>query len=842
MAMEKALYPAPEGEELENAIELEVLPEEEAEVETDADGNVVITFGSDPEEMPVDDVPFDDNLAEYYDDTELMELASDLVQGFVDDQKSREDWAKAYIKGLDLLGLKIEERSQPWEGAAGVFHPLLIESVIRFQAQAMGELFPASGPARTKTVGEGSTEKTRRAGRVEDELNYLLTEEMEEYRDELEQMLFRLPLAGSSFKKVYFDSLRKRPVAVFVPAEDFVLSYGASNLSTCDRYTHVMRENESDVAKLQLSGFYRDVELSEPTAEYSDIQEKYNDLSGTKGLLEEDDRRMILEMHVSLDLPAPFDDPDGIARPYIVSIDKTTSTVLAIRRNWYEGDENTQKRAHFVHYRYLPGLGFYGTGLIHILGGLTKAATAILRQLIDAGTLSNLPAGLKARGMRIKGDDTPLRPGEFRDVDVIGSTIRDSIYPLPIKEPSTVLHQLLTNLVDEGRRIGSVADVKFDNMNAEAPVGTTLALMERSLKVMSGVQARLHAAQKTELRLIARVVHDYMPDEYAYDVEEGATRGEDFDGRVDVIPVSDPNASTKAQRVMQHQAALQLAQGAPHLYNMGMLHRQMLEALDIPNAEDIVALEDDLAPKDPVAENMCILKQEAVRAFQYQDHEAHITTHMAAAQDPKILQIVGQSPFASAIQSAMAAHITEHVAMQYRVEMEKALGTSMPDPDEPLPEDVELALSRVVAEAASKVLGKSQAEAQQQQAEEQANDPLTQIQMRELAISEKEVGIKETRSQHDMSMDMKKHDLNAMVEENKLVLAEERLRSEDKRVGAQIGARIATQLDAEQRKDKREGAKLGVEIARELYTDAENREADSKARKMNDLTKGGDNV
>ena len=797
MAVEKSMTPFEiEGQEDSEDVQVEVINPEAVSIETE-DGGVIIDFEGDVAESIVGP-GHDANLAEFIEDDELKVMASDLVADFQADRESRSDWARAYVKGLDLLGMKVEDRQQPWSGASGVFHPLLTEAVVRFQAQAMGEIFPASGPVRTKIVGKQTPDKTDQANRVQNEMNYLLTEEMSEYRDEMEQMLFKLPIAGSAFKKVYYDPLMERPCAMFVPSEDFVASYGASDLKTCPRYTHVMKKTSNEVLQLQVNGFYKEVDLPEPAPDYSDIQEKYDELDGEEAIIEDDDRHTILEMHVDLNMPEEFEDPDGIARPYVVTIDKSSSTILAIRRNWYEEDEKKRKRMHFVHYRYLPGLGFYGTGLIHLMGGLAKSATSILRQLIDAGTLSNLPAGLKARGMRIKGDDTPLMPGEFRDVDVPGGAIRDSITFIPYKEPSSVLYSLLGNIVEEGRRIGSVADMQVGDMNPNAPVGTTLALMERSMKVLSGVQARLHASLKHELRIQAKIIHDFMPPEYSYEIEGNFDRTSDFDKRVDVIPVSDPNAATMSQRVMQYQAAVQLAQQSPQIYDMGKLHRQMLEVLGVQNADDIVKLPDDMKPADPVTENMMIMKQEPIKAFKYQDHEAHIAVHMAAAKDPKIMQIVGQSPFAQAIQQAMAAHVTEHVAFQYRREIEKQLGVEMPNEDQPLPEDVEVEISRLAKEAAEKVLQKGQAEQAAKQAQEAAKDPLTQIQQRELAI-------KEAEAQHKMRMDALRLQLEAA-----------KLQSNNKIAGAKIGAQIATELDKEQRKDKREGTKIGLDIAKEL--------------------------
>jgi len=791
------------AETTEEEVTVEVLNPEAVSVETE-DGGMIIDFtGEQVEEIMGGG--FDANLAEEIEEDELQSMASELISNFNSDRQSRSEWAKSYVKGLDLLGMKIEERQQPWAGSSGVFHPILTESIVRFQAQAMGEIFPASGPVRTKIVGKMSVEKTEQAARVENEMNYLLTEQMTEYRDETEQMLFKLPLAGSAFKKVYYDPIMERPCAMFVPAEDFVVSYGASDLMTCERYTHVMKKSSNDILKLQNTGFYRDIELPDPEPDMSDIQEKYDELDGEAAQIEDDDRHTLLEMHVDMEMPEPFNDEDGIARPYVITIDKSSREILSIRRNYYEDDKKKRKRQYFVHYRYLPGLGFYGTGLIHLIGGLAKSATSILRQLIDAGTLSNLPAGLKARGLRIKGDDSPLMPGEFRDVDVPGGAIRDAITFIPYKEPSSVLYQLLGNIVDEGRRIGSVADIQVGDINAQAPVGTTLALMERSMKVMSGVQARLHAALKNELRLLSNVIRDYMDGEYAYEMEGDFDRTKDFDDRVDVIPVSDPNAATMSQRVMQYQAALQLAQQAPQLYDMGKLHRQMLEVLGIQDAKDIIKLPDDIKPSDPVTENMAILKQEPVKAFKYQDHEAHIKVHLAAANDPKLKEIVGQSPFAGAIQAALSAHITEHVAFQYRKEIEKNLGVAMPNEEKPLPEDTEEELSRVTAEAAEKLLQQNTAEAQQQEAMRQQQDPLTQIQQRELAIKEQEL-------MHKKQMDLAKLELEAQKAKMNEEAQKERLQSEDRREGVRIAAKLATDAS----KDQKDEARLVMDAAKQL--------------------------
>jgi len=812
MAIEKPLTPT-------NIVEIET-PEEESEIDleiinpdavsiNEEDGSMTIVLDEGMQEMLIGP-DHDSNLAEFIDESDLEDIGTDLIESFKGDRESRKEWAQAYVKGLDLLGLKIEERDQPWPGACGVFHPVLTESVVRFQAQAITEVFPASGPVRTKIMGTITDDKARQASRVETEMNYMTTEVMTEYRDEFEQLLFKLPLAGSAFKKVYYDPMLERPVAAFVPAEDFVISYGVSDLATAERYTHVMKKTPNEVLKYMVSGFYRDVDLPDPSAEYSDIEEKYDEIEGESNYsIEDDDRYTILEIHADIDLPGEFADPDGIARPYVVTVDKSSRTVLSIRRNWYEDDEKKSKRLHFVHYPYLPGLGFYGIGLIHLIGGLAKSATSILRQLVDAGTLANLPAGLKARGLRIKGDDSPLMPGEFRDVDIPGGAIRDNIYPLPYKEPSTVLYQLLGNIVDESRRIGSVADVDISSANPNAPVGTTLALLERSMKVMSGVQARLHAALRKELRILSRIIHDYMPAQYAYEMEGDFNRIEDFDGRVDVIPVSDPNAATMSQKVMQYQAALQLAQQAPQIYDLGRLHRQMLEVLGIQDADKIVKLEDEIEPTDPVTENMKILQQEGVKAFAYQDHEAHIQVHMAMLNDPKIKELVGQSPFAPVIQKAMIEHITEHVAFQYRKEIEGQLGASLPDPDQPLPEDVEFDLASTVAKAAEKLLQKDSAEMAQMQAQKQAQDPLTQIQQRELAL-------KEAEFQHKRELDMAKLNLDSQAKAANIANEQDRIASQERQEGARLGVKIATEKDKAERKDQLEGAKLGVEIAKSI--------------------------
>ena len=763
--------PDDEMDELDyEALEVEVDPEE---------GEVEITM----EEGTIE-VGFYDDISEELEDDERTEITLQVMDNFDNDIQSRSDWAKSYAKGLDLLGLKVEDRVQPWEGASGVFHPVLMESVIRFQAQAVGELIPAAGPARIKTVGKLDPERQRRAQRVETEMNYQLMERMEGFREETEAQLFHLPLSGSAFKKVFYDPITGTATSMFVPAEDLAVSYGATSLLTAERYTHIMRKTKEELEELMDVGFYRDVDIGDAEPYTSDIQKKYDDLSGEEPSYSDDSRHTILEQHLLLKLG-----DDELARPYVVTVDKSSGELLSIRRNWREDDPAKKRRMHFVHYRYLPGMGFYGIGLIHLLGGLSKTATSLIRQLIDAGTLANLPAGLKARGLRIKGDDTPFRPGEFRDVDVPGGKISEAIQFLPYKEPSATLYQLLGNVVDEARRIGAVAETELTQFNNEMPVGTAFAILERQMKVMSGVQARMHAAFKKELKLIATIVREHMDARYEWDEEGEFDRKEDFATAGDIIPVSDPNAATVAQRVVAHQAAMEMSQQAPQLYNMGKLHRQMLDIMNIDNAEEILKLPEDILPMDPVTENMAILKQEPIKAFMYQDHESHIAVHTAMAQDPKIQQLVGQSPFAQSIMASMASHIQEHVAFAYRRQIEEKLGVPMPDPEEPMPEDVETQLSAATAAAAQKLLQANKAEAAQQEAEEQKNDPLTQIQMRELAL-------KERKQQHEEQLDMLKLELEAFKDGGNLAHMRERLNSEEMRAALQATIKLATEPTA----------------------------------------------
>ncbi len=794
MAMEKPLVTPDQltPEEMSGAMEIEIVNPESVSIETE-DGGLMFDF--DPESEMSGEVAFDANLAEYLEEQDLAMLASELVGLFRSDKESRSDWERVYIEGLDLLGLKHEDRTTPWDGACGVFHPLLTESVIKFQSQSIQELFPASGPVKTTVVGVIDEMKEKQAHRVQDYLNYLVTEKMTEYRSETEKLLFSLPLAGSAFRKVYFDPTMGRPCSMFVPAEDFVVSYGASDLTTCERATHIMKKTSNEVRKLQVSGFYADVDLGRASDNTDEIEHKYQELTGNSSTYDNDSRHTILEMQVDLDLIGFEDMQDGeitgIQLPYVVSIDLSSRQVLSIRRNYYEDDAQKMKREHFVHYQYMPGLGFYGFGLIHMIGGLAKSATSLLRQLVDAGTLSNLPGGLKSRGLRIKGDDTPIMPGEFRDVDVPGGSIRENISFLPYKEPSNVLYQLMGDIVEEGRRFASAADVKAADMNSEAPVGTTLAILERSMKVMSAVQARLHASMRKELRILSKIVYDFGPTEYPYQTEENKVISEDFDGRIDVIAVSDPNSGTMAQRIMQYQAALQLSQQNPDMYDLPLLHRQMLDVLNIRDADKIVPLDEDIKPTNPVSENMNIINNKPVKAFVYQDHEAHIQAHMAFMEDPKIMEIAGKSPMAKAMAAAMAAHVQEHLAFAYRQQVEDELGVELPANNEDLPESVELKLSRLVAPAAEQLKGKNQQEAQQKKAQEQAKDPVVQMAQRELQIKEQSAMAKAQIDQAKMQLeiakarskadyDMQKLDQEAEIAKAELAvkIAEDRAREE----------------------------------------------------------------
>ena len=801
---DKALYQAPEGmteEDMAGDIEIEIEDPESVSI-----GLGDIEIDIEPNKEATDN--FDANLAEFMEENELQELAGDLLSDFEDDIDARKDWMQTYVDGLELLGMKIEERSEPWEGACGVYHPLLSEALVKFQAETVMETFPAGGPVKTKIIGKETPAKKDSAERVQDDMNYELTEVMVEYRPEHERMAWGLGLSGNAFKKVLFDPSLNRQSATFVPAEDVVVPYGASNLETANRMTHVMRKTKNELRRLMVAGFYKDIDLPEPQNTLDDVEKKIAERMGFRAT--SDDRYKLLEMQVYLDLPG-YEDKDekgkdtGIGLPYIVTIEKTSQEILAIRRNWHPDDETCQKRNHFVHYPYIPGFGFYAFGLIHLIGAFAKSGTSIIRQLVDAGTLSNLPGGLKTKGMRVKGDDTPISPGEFRDVDVASGTIRDNILPLPYKEPSQVLLALMNQIVDEGRRFAGAADLKIADMSANSPVGTTLAILERTLKVMSAVQARVHYAMKQELKLLKDIIRDYTPDEYEYEPVEGSRRAKksDYD-QVDVIPVSDPNAATMAQKVVQYQAVMQMAQANPQIYDMVELNRQMLEVLGIKNIGKLVPSAEDFKPKDPVQENMNILNGKPVKAFIYQDHQAHITVHQSAMQDPKIMQIVGKNPKAQMIQAAMLAHINEHVAFEYRKQIEQQLGIPLPEMDKELPKDMEVEVSRMMALAAQKLLTKDQAEAAQKQAQQAAQDPIVQMQQQELMLKQKEVELKE-----------KKLAMDAAAKADEIELERSRIEAQKEIAGMQVGAKVASEKARFEGDMQVKGLEIGSAIARD---------------------------
>jgi len=840
MAVDKAITPL-EMADLQQRLDAAPMPEDAlvigidnpdaVSIETE-DGGMLIDFQP---ELEADEIPFDANLAEHIDEHILDAIGSELQSAYEDDKASRRDWEEAYMAGLDQLGLKVEDRTTPWPGACGVHHPLLAEAVVRFQSQAISEIFPAAGPARTHIMGKITRDREEQASRVQDYMNYLMTERMTEYRSETERMLFSLPLAGSAFKKVYYDPNMERPCAMFVPSEDMVVFDGATDLNTTTRLTHVMRKTKNEIRKLQVNGFYRDEEISDTEMDVDEVRSKYGELTGdnpssgsNSGYLSGDSVHTLLEMHVELDLDG-FEDmlegeETGIALPYVVTLDKESGTILSIRRNYYEDDSLRLRRTHFVHYEYLPGLGFYGLGLIHLIGGLVKSATSLLRQLVDAGTLANLPGGLKARGMRIKGDDTPIMPGEFRDVDVPGGTIKENISFLPYKEPSGTLFQLLNNIVEEGRRFAAITDVKVSDMNNQAPVGTTLALMEKNMKVMSAIQARLHASLKNELKILVTIIEDFGPPAYPYDVNgDPQAIAQDFDSRVDVIPVSNPNAATMSQRIMQYQSALQLAAQAPQLYDLPLLHRQMLEVLGIRDPDKIVPVDDDMKPEDPVAENMDLLNTKPIKVFQYQDHDAHIQTHMAMVQDPKIQQTMEQSPTAGATQAAVAAHVTEHLAFKYRGEIEKELGIELPPLGTELPEEIESRLSGLIAQAAEQLLGKDQQEVQEQKNQEMAEDPILQMQREELEIKKQKVQSDAQADQAKQQGEQQKLELEAEKAQMRDDLQRFKIESDERVAGAKIGAEIAERQAERDQKDRRvsadqeaKGAEIGRKIADSL--------------------------
>lgn len=789
MAIDKGLYQAPKGlEELAQSVE----PDIEIEIEDPEAVRIKagdLEFGIEKEEDVGGSEEFNANLVEEMNEGALESLASDLAGSIDDDIASRKDWEQMYKDGITLLGLKFEERVEPWDGACGVFHPMITEAVVRFQSETIMETFPAKGPVRTQIIGKETRDKKEAAVRVEDDMNYQLTEKMPEFRNEHERMLWNLPSAGSAFKKVYYDPSIGRQASIFIPAEDIILPYGTSEIASCHRVTHRMRKNKNDLIKLMHAGFYQEVELGEPQKFRTEIQERKDKETGFTATY--DDRFELYEIHVDLDLPG-FEDkddgePTGIALPYVVTMIRGTNQILAIRRNWREDDPLCIKRQHFVHYQYIPGYGAYGFGLFHLIGGFAKSATSILRQLVDAGTLSNLPGGLKSRGLRIKGDDTPIAPGEFRDVDVGSGTIRDNILPLPYKEPSAVLAGLMEKIIDEGRRFAATSDMKVSDMSANAPVGTTLAILERTLKVMSAVQARVHYALRQELKLLAGIIRDYTEDDYGYEPEEGSPRAKKADySLVEVLPVSDPNAATLSQRVVQYQAVIQLAQSAPQIYDLPQLHRQMLDVLGIKHADKLVPLEDDQKPKDPVTENMNVLKGKPLKAFLYQDHEAHIKVHLMAAQDPLVQQLIGQNPQAQLIQAALQAHIAEHVGYAYRQKIEAALGADLPNPEKEIPEDLEVQISRLVADAAPQVLAQSQAQVAQQQAIQNAQDPVLQAELLDQQIKQAEVTRKINKDKVDAMLKNKELELRAKETAANLLLKTSQAQMDKTRTGAQV--------------------------------------------------------
>ena len=719
--------------------------------ETDPDIEILLSES----EIDTENEDFDANLAEFMSESELSGIADDIDELVTADINSRKDWADTYVRGLEVLGLKYEQRTEPWDGACGVFSTVLTEAAIRFQAETIMETFPAQGPVKTQIIGEIDEIKEEAADRVRDDMNYQLTEKMTEYRSEHERMLFSLGLAGAAFKKVYFDPSLDRQVSLYVSAEDLIMPYGASNLQTAERVTHMMRKTKNEVRKLQVAGFYRDVELGEPVNIATDIEKKKADEQGYS--ITDDDRYQTCEVHIDYDLPG-YEDPDEIALPYIITYERGTLKVLAIRRNWDPDDQKRLKRQHFVQYNYIPGFGVYGMGLIHIIGGYARAGTSLIRQLVDAGTLANLPGGLKTRGLRIKGDDTPISPGEFRDVDIPSGALKDNVMPLPYKEPSMVLSGLLDKITEEGRRLGAISDMNISDMSANAPVGTTLALLERTLKTMSAVQARVHFSMKEEFKLLKNIIRDYTPPEYSYTPDftsDRKVKQADYD-MVEVIPVSDPNSSTMAQRIMQYQAVIQLASTAPQIYNLPNLHRQMIEILGIKNGEDLVPVEDDEKPRDPISENMSVLKGKPVKAFIYQDHDAHIATHNAFMQDPMIMQQMGQNPQAQMLMASMQAHIAEHLGFSYRKQIEDRMGVHMPAPDAEMPPEVEVQLSRMVAQASQQLLQIHQGQAAQQQAQQVAQDPLIQMQQAELQIKQQDVQRKTQKDQTDAQIAQQK--------------------------------------------------------------------------------------
>ena len=819
MAIEKGLYAAPEGIDGElmdsdddAALEIEIV---NPDMVTLDDGSVEITIipGAEPSDMG----GFDTNLAETLEEGVLNELADDLVGMVSADIESRKDWADTYVKGLDVLGFKYEERTDPWEGASGVYSTVLAEAAIRFQAETMSETFPAAGPVRTKIIGVEDKDKEEASNRVKADMNYELTERMVEYRPEHERLLYSLGLAGSAFKKVYFDPNINRQVALYIPAEDVVVPYGASTIESAERVTHVMRKTKNELKKLQAGGFYRDVNLGDPQTFHTDIEERKAEEGGYS--LTDDDRYSLYEIHADLVIEGVDEDDDGIAKPYVVTIERGSNEVLAIRRNWDEEDDLMLKRQHFVHYVYVPGFGFYGLGLIHIIGGYARAGTSLIRQLVDAGTLANLPGGLKARGLRIKGDDTPIEPGEWKDVDVPSGSIRDNIMPLPYKEPSQTLLALLNQITTEGRRLGAISDMNISDMSANAPVGTTLALLERTLKPMAAVQARVHYTMKQEFKLLKAIMAEHAPAEYSYEPLRGeqTARRADYE-MVDVIPVSDPNSSTMAQRVVQYQAVLQMSQQAPQIYDLPQLHRQMIEVLGVKNADKLVPTTDDIRPTDPVSENMNNLNGKPMKAFIYQDHDAHMAAHQSFMQDPMIAQVMGQNPQAQRMAAALQAHIAEHLAFKYRKSMEEKIGAPLPNPNAELPEDMEVNLARLMAQAGSQLTQQNQQQAAQQQAQQKAQDPVVQMQQAELQIKQQEVQRKMQKdqtdaqnAQMDMQLQAQRDQMNMQAKQ-----AELQLKAQEGQVDAQVSQ---AELQIKQQELEIDAQKAGAKLAADRRKD-----------------------
>jgi hypothetical protein len=813
--IDKSLSQAPQGIEAmamgQPDLSIEI---ENPESVTLDDGSMEITIVPGKE---VDDEEFNANLAEELDEGTLTELSGDLLGEVTSDLDSRKDWLTTYVDGLELLGLKIEDRTEPWPGACNVYHPLMTEALVKFQAETMMETFPASGPVKTQIVGKQTKEKEDAAERVQEDMNYQLTDVMAEYRPEHERMLWGLGLAGNAFKKIYYDPSIERQVAMYVTAEDMVVPYGASNLETAERVTHVMRKTKNEIKKLQAAGFYRDVDLGEPFLDIDEAEKKIAEKLGFNAT--EDDRYKLYEIHTLLDIPELKDSDDGIALPYVVTIEKGTGTILSIRRNWNPDDELKLKRQHFVHYGYIPGFGFYCFGLIHLIGAFAKSGTMILRQLVDAGTLSNLPGGMKSRGLRIKGDDTPIAPGEWRDVDVPSGAIRDNILPLPYKEPSQVLNSLMNQIIEEGRAFANAEGLKVSDMSSNAPVGTTLAILERTLKVTSAIQARIYYAMKQEFKLLKGIIRDYTPEEYSYDPEVGDRRAKQADyDNVDVIPVSDPNASTMSQKVVQYQAVMQMAQANPQIYDIPELNRQMLEVLGIKNIGKLIPNSEDQKPKDPVSENMAIINGKPVKAFIYQDHQAHIQVHMAFKDNPKIAQLVGQSTNAQTAMAAMESHIAEHIAFEYRKQIEEQLGVPLPNPDENLPEDIEVQLSRLTADAANKLLQKDQSEVQQQQIQQQQQDPLIQMQQQELAIKQQDSQAKAQKMMADHELEQQKLQASQALDQQKIELEKAKLELEKSKVeneqklnAMEIGIKATLDKKKVEGEQTLSGVKLGLD-------------------------------